>query len=184
MNRQSGMNRQLDEATLQLKFRDPEKARALAQRLEELMAEILPGRERQVLTVMHVCGSHEQAIARFGLRTVLPRSLDLIMGPGCPVCVTDMPEVDEAVLLARRGVHVATYGDMLRVPGTWLSLGDAIAEGAKVHVVYGITQAIEIARQVAPAELVFFASGFETTAVTTADVATIPVRSTCRIQSR
>lgn len=162
------MKRELDAATLQLKFRDPAKARALAERLEELMAEILPGRERQTLTVMHVCGSHEQAIARFGLRTVLPRSLDLIMGPGCPVCVTDMPEVDEAVLLARRGVHVATYGDMLRVPGTWLSLGDAMAEGAKVHVVYGITQAIELARQVAPAELVFFASGFETTAVTTA----------------
>ena len=159
---------ELDENLRQLKFRDPDKARQLARRLEELMAEILPARERKVLTVMHVCGSHEQAIAKFGLRAILPRSLDLIMGPGCPVCVTDMPEVDEAVLLARHGKHIATYGDMLRVPGTWLSLGDAQAEGARVHVVYGITQAIEIARQVAPAELVFFASGFETTAVTTA----------------
>jgi len=163
----------LDENSLQLKFRDPEKAQQLAQRLEELMAQILPGRERQVLTVMHVCGSHEQAIAKFGLRSILPRSLDLIMGPGCPVCVTDMPEIDEAVLLARHGVHIATYGDMLRVPGTFQSLADAQAEGASVHVVYSITQAIDIARALldqgsAPAELVFFASGFETTAVTTA----------------
>ena len=67
---------------------------------------------------MHVCGSHEQAIARFGLRATFPRDLEVIMGPGCPVCITDMPEVDEAVALATQGVRVATYGDMLRVPGT------------------------------------------------------------------
>ena len=66
---------------------------------------------------MHVCGSHEQAIARFGLRTGFPRDLHVIMGPGCPVCITDQPEVDEAVALARQGVRIATYGDMVRVPG-------------------------------------------------------------------
>ena len=95
--------------------------------------------------------------------------LDVIMGPGCPVCVTDLPEVDEAVALARQGVRVATYGDMLKVRGTRASLADAHAEGARVDVVYGIAQAVELARRTGD-EVVFFASGFETTAVATAAV--------------
>ena len=81
--------------TAELKFRDPVKARALADALQRNLDAI--GRE---VKVMHVCGSHEQAIARFGLRAVLPPHLKLIMGPGCPVCVTDGPEVDEAVATA------------------------------------------------------------------------------------
>jgi hydrogenase expression/formation protein HypD len=89
------------------------------------------------------------------------------MGPGCPVCVTDLPEVDEAVALARQGVRVATYGDMLRVPGTVASLADAQAEGAKVDVVYSVSQAVDLARATGE-EVVFFATGFETTAVATA----------------
>lgn len=157
-----------DDDARQLKFRDPAKAAGLAQRLEQLATAIVAQRERPTLSVMHVCGSHEQAIAKYGLRQLLPRAVDLIMGPGCPVCVTDQPEVDEAVWLARSGVEVATYGDMLRVPGTSLSLADAQAAGGRVHVVYGVTQAVELARKIAPRPLVFFASGFETTAVTTA----------------
>jgi hydrogenase expression/formation protein HypD len=89
------------------------------------------------------------------------------MGPGCPVCITDQPEVDEAVALARQGVRVATYGDMVRVPGTSASLADAQAEGARVDVVYGIDQALALARA-SDEPLVFFATGFETTAVATA----------------
>jgi hydrogenase expression/formation protein HypD len=123
------------------------------------------------VSVMHVCGSHEQAIARFGLRAVLPRQLELIMGPGCPVCVTDGPEVDEAVALAGQGVHVCTYGDMLRLPGTARSLADAQADGGRVHVVYSVSQAVEIARAHPSDEVAFLASGFETTAVATAAVA-------------
>lgn len=171
-----------DQQVRQLKFRDPERAKGLSRRLHELMAEIderdlVPESLRpkgRPLCVMHVCGSHEQAIAKYGLRGLLPDSLDLIMGPGCPVCVTDVPEVDEAVALALdesrdgRPIHVATYGDMLRVPGTVLSLGDAQARGGRVHVVYGIPQAVELARDLPDEEVVFFASGFETTAVTTA----------------
>jgi hydrogenase expression/formation protein HypD len=118
---------------------------------------------------MHVCGSHEQAIAKFGLRATLPRGLNVIMGPGCPVCITDVPEVDEGVALARQGVAIATYGDMVKVPGTVMSLADAQAEGARVHVVYSVAQAVEMARQNAE-PLVFFATGFETTAVATAAV--------------
>jgi hydrogenase expression/formation protein HypD len=146
-----------------LEFRDAGRARALTSVLERLTREV----GRAPVSVMHVCGSHEQAIARFGLRAALPRNLDLIMGPGCPVCVTDVPEVDEAVALARKGVRVATYGDMLQVPGTVQSLADAQAEGARVHVVYGVDQALQLARE-SQEEIVFFASGFETTAVTTA----------------
>jgi hydrogenase expression/formation protein HypD len=145
-----------------MKFRDPGRARALSAALAQLAEEA--GR---TVSVMHVCGSHEQAIAKFGLRATFPRGLNVIMGPGCPVCVTDTPEVDEGVVLARQGVRVVTYGDMLRVPGTSLSLADVQAEGAKVDVVYSVTQAVELARATTD-EIVFFASGFETTAVATA----------------
>ena len=76
-------------------------------------------RATRPITLMHVCGSHEQAIARFGLRTSLPPALRVIMGPGCPVCVTDLGEVDEGVALALQGVHIATYGDMVKLPGSF-----------------------------------------------------------------
>ena len=151
------------EDALRLRFRDPQRARALARRLRELAER----RSRDPVSLMHVCGSHEQAIARFGLRALFPEALRVIMGPGCPVCVTDEPEVDEAVALARCGVAVATYGDMLRVPGSAGSLADARADGAAVHVVYSVDAALALAREAA-GELVFFASGFETTAVATA----------------
>jgi hydrogenase expression/formation protein HypD len=156
--------------TQELKFRDPAKARALAEAMQRNLDAM--GRE---VSVMHVCGSHEQAIARFGLRAVLPRSLQLIMGPGCPVCVTDGPEVDEAVALALQGVRVCTYGDMLRLPGTSRSLADAQGAGGQVHVVYSVDQAVELARAHPAEEVVFFASGFETTAVATAAAALGPV---------
>jgi hydrogenase expression/formation protein HypD len=154
------------DAPLELKFRDPSRARALAGALGRAVASV--GRPIQI---MHVCGSHEQAIARFGLRALFPPGLTLIMGPGCPVCVTDAPEVDEAVALARQGARVCTYGDMLRLPGTALSLADAKAEGGKVEVVYSVAHSVELARQHPGEEVVFLASGFETTAVATAAVA-------------
>ncbi len=150
----------------ELKFRDPAQARALSGRLARLCEEI----GREPVSVMHVCGSHEQAIAKFGLRTILPRQLDVIMGPGCPVCVTDLPEVDEAVVLAQDGVVIASYGDMLKVPGTSMSLADVQAEGARIEVIYSAAQAVQLARRT-EGEVVFFATGFETTAVATAAVA-------------
>ena len=152
-----------DEEVRELKFRDPAQGKALAERLERLTGEI----GRAPVAVMHVCGSHEQAIARFGLRHILPRALEVIMGPGCPVCITDVPEVDEGVALAQQGVRLATYGDMLKVPGSAGSLADARAAGARVDVVYSVSQAVELARELRE-ELVFFATGFETTAVATA----------------
>ena len=157
------MTREAAPGTRELKFRDPGKARELTARLTRLVGEI--GRPK--VSVMHVCGSHEQAIAKFGLRAVFPRALNVIMGPGCPVCITDLPEVDEGVALARQGVAIATYGDMLKVPGTVMSLADAQSEGARIHIIYSVAQAVEIARA-SREPLVFFATGFETTAVATA----------------
>jgi hydrogenase expression/formation protein HypD len=151
-----------EEPTLQ--FRDPEKAQALVDRLEALMADV----ER--VDIMHVCGTHEQSIAKYGLRSLLPEGLNVRMGPGCPVCVTDMPEVDEAVGLAEAGYTVATYGDMFRVPGTSKSLADARADGAPVEIVYSAAEAVELARENPDQEVVFFATGFETTAAPTAAI--------------
>ncbi len=148
-----------------LRFQDPKTARRMADALARAVGEI----GRAPVSVMHVCGSHEQAIAKYGLRAAFPLGLNVIMGPGCPVCVTDLPEVDEAVALAGQGVRIFTYGDMLRVPGTVKSLADVQAEGAKIDVVYSIGQAAQLARKSAE-ECVFFASGFETTAVATAAV--------------
>ncbi len=156
----------LDSAIRQLKFRDP----ALARRLARTIARVTKEIGRTPVSVMHVCGSHEQAIAKFGLRATFPKELNVIMGPGCPVCITDMPEVDEGVALARQGVVVASYGDMLKVPGTRRSLADAQAEGARVEVVYSASQAVELARHLPDKQVVFFATGFETTAVGTAAV--------------
>ncbi|HTO99612.1 MAG TPA: hydrogenase formation protein HypD [Myxococcales bacterium] len=151
-----------DPRVRELKFRDPERARRLTAALRQAAEDI--GRPA---SVMHVCGSHEQAIARFGLRAAFPTSLNVIMGPGCPVCITDVPEVDEGVALALQGVRIATYGDMLKVPGTVKSLASAQAEGARIDIVYSVAQAVQLARSVSE-EVCFFATGFETTAVATA----------------
>src|SRR6187397_3534945 len=126
-----------------LEFRNPHRAAALNAALAHATAQV----GHTPVSLMHVCGSHEQAIARFGLRSGFPRDLHVIMGPGCPVCITDQPEVDEAVALARQGVRIATYGDMVRVPGSSASLADAQADGARVEVVYSIDQAIALARK-------------------------------------
>lgn len=151
-------------STRPLTFRDPALARALTTRLADLVS-----RADRPLAVMHVCGSHEQAIARYGLRSCLPEGLEVLMGPGCPVCVTDAPEVDQAVALAQSGLHVVTYGDMLRVPGSSMSLDEARAQGARVTVIYAATQAVAMARN-STEPIIFFATGFETTAVATAAI--------------
>jgi len=158
-------NAERDGGAAELKFRDPARARGLVEALVRRTAEI----GRAPISVMHVCGSHEQAIAKFGLRSLFPKGLNVIMGPGCPVCITDTPEVDEGVVLARQGIRIATYGDMVRVPGTVMSLADARGAGAKIHVIYSAMQAVELARSTTD-EVVFFATGFETTAVATAAV--------------
>ncbi len=116
------------------------------------------------LSFMHICGTHEAAIARHGLRSLLPKRLKIVMGPGCPVCITPQGEIDAALDLVSRGSIVATYGDLLRVPG---SSGSLESSGGDVRVVQGVHKAVEIARQT-DKEVVFISVGFETTAPTVA----------------
>ncbi|MBR2665057.1 MULTISPECIES: hydrogenase formation protein HypD [Methanobrevibacter] len=117
--------------------------------------------------IMHVCGSHEHTIMENGIRTLLPEEVEIIAGPGCPVCVVPSREIDEALELIDKGVTITTFGDMLRVPGSEKSLADAKAEGGDVRVVYGINRAIEIAEKT-DNDVAFISAGFETTAPTTA----------------
>jgi hydrogenase expression/formation protein HypD len=116
------------------------------------------------LTFMHICGTHEAAIARAGLRSVLPSRLKIVMGPGCPVCITPQGEIDAALDLVDKGCIVATYGDLLRVPGT---KGSLESTGGDVRVVQGVHKAVEIATKT-DKEVVFISVGFETTAPTVA----------------
>ncbi len=121
------------------------------------------------LTAMEVCGTHTVAIARSGLRALLPQHIRLISGPGCPVCVTDDADLDYAIALAReKGVILATFGDMMRVPGTSSSLQQEKSRGADVRVVYSPTDALTLAAENPDAQVVFLAVGFETTVPTIA----------------
>jgi hydrogenase expression/formation protein HypD len=115
-------------------------------------------------TFMHICGTHEAAIARSGLRSLLPERLKIVMGPGCPVCITPQGEIDAALDLVDKDCIVTTYGDLLRVPG---SKGSLESSGGDVRVVQGVHKAVEIARKTNK-EVVFISVGFETTAPTVA----------------
>jgi hydrogenase expression/formation protein HypD len=112
--------------------------------------------------LMEVCGGHTNTVMRYGLREILPKNVKLVSGPGCPVCVTSQHDIDSMVELALQGVKVATYGDMINVPGTKMSLVDAQNQGADVRMVYSIDQIIN------EKDRVFFAVGFETTTPMTA----------------
>lgn len=118
---------------------------------------------------MEVCGTHTMAIARFGIKAELPKNVELISGPGCPVCVTDQRDIDRAVALAQdHNVIIATFGDMLRVPGTRGSLENARSLGAQVRVIYSCLDCLTIAREHPDKRIVFVGVGFETTSPTVA----------------
>lgn len=120
-------------------------------------------------TIMEVCGTHTMSAARFGLRSLLPEGVRLISGPGCPVCVTDQEDIDLFLALgALPGVTLASFGDMLRVPGSRTSLERERAAGADVRVVYSPLDAVDIARREPDKQVVFFGVGFETTMPATA----------------
>ncbi len=117
--------------------------------------------------IMEVCGTHTMAAFRSGLRSLMPKGLSLLSGPGCPVCVTHDGYVDQSIALAHRpDVTVTTFGDMLRVPGSEKSLEQARAEGANVRVVYSPLDALQMAREYPKRKIVFLGVGFETTAPT------------------
>jgi len=122
------------------------------------------------LRLMHVCGTHQDTLVRFGLNSMLKEAgIEVRPGPGCPVCVTTPKEIEEAIILARKGKVIATFGDMFRVPGERQSLADAKAEGLDVRVVYSITDCISLAEKTNK-DVVFFSIGFETTTPATASV--------------
>lgn len=123
----------------------------------------------RTLTIMEICGTHTVAIFRQGIRSILPPNVRLISGPGCPVCVTAQGYIDAAIALARRpGVIIATYGDMIRVPGHSDSLELARGAGARVQAVFSAIDAVDLARDNPDHTVVFLAVGFETTAPATA----------------
>mgnify|MGYP003449575616 CR=1 FL=1 len=154
-------------------FRD----KALAQGLYARIAQRVPeaqralGRDRTDAPVklMEVCGGHTHTIFRYGLLGELPRALELVHGPGCPVCVLPIGRLDMAIHLARQpGVMFCTFGDAMRVPGSEQSLLQAKARGADVRTVYSPSDALGLARQNPTREVIFFGIGFETTAPSTA----------------
>jgi hydrogenase expression/formation protein HypD len=144
-------------------FRDPELGRALA---AELLSLVAGGRRYKL---MEVCGGHTHSIYRYGIDDLLPDQVELVHGPGCPVCVIPMGRVDDGMAIAKRdGVVFTCFGDMMRVPGSSGSLLEAKAEGADVRMVYSPLDALRIAKANPDRQVVFFAIGFETTAPSTA----------------
>jgi hydrogenase expression/formation protein HypD len=139
-------------------------ADALQRLAGELRAEARPG-----LTFMEVCGTHTMSIARYGLRDLLPPEMRLVSGPGCPVCVTAMADLDHVVALSRLAeVTLVTFGDLIRVPASRSTLASERAAGADVRVVYSPRDAVEIAALEPERQVVFAGIGFETTAPTVA----------------
>ena len=143
-------------------FRDPAAARALVRSITELAGD-------DEFKFMEVCGGHTHTIYRHGIEHLLPRSVELVHGPGCPVCVIPMGRVDDAMYLAEQpNVIFTTFGDMMRVPGSRGNLIEAKARGADVRFVYSPLDALKIAVDNPDKQVVFFAVGFETTAPSTA----------------
>jgi hydrogenase expression/formation protein HypD len=139
------------------KFRDPETARAVVKAIR--------ARSTRPVRLMEFCGGHTHAILRFGIPSLLPETIDLRSGPGCPVCVTSTADLDHAIALAQvPDVILTTFGDMIRVPGSRTSLAQAKAEGSDVRVVYSPLDALQIAHQNSHRPVVFLGVGFETTA--------------------
>ena len=142
-------------------FRDPGAAAELRARIHAAARRLPAG--RPPVHIMEVCGSHTMAIGRYGIRDLLPGGLDLISGPGCPVCVTSAGYVDAALELARRGLAIFTFGDMINVPGSESTLAEGRAAGATVTACYSPLEALDFARAHPDREVVFLAIGFETT---------------------
>jgi hydrogenase expression/formation protein HypD len=143
------------------RFRDENLAKRVAQKIHEVAS-------GSPLKICHVCGTHEWTVTHFGIRSLLPSNTEVLAGPGCPVCIVPASEIDEAVQLALKKVTVTCFGDVLRVPGSKMSLLDAKAAGADIRIVYSVEDAVRMARNEVDKEFVFFAVGFETTAPSTA----------------
>lgn len=148
-----------------MKFIDEYRQGDIARRLAEQIALLTD----QPLKLMEVCGGHTHTIFKYGIEDLLPPNIEMIHGPGCPVCVIPLGRVDDAISIARQpDVIFTTFGDAMRVPGSKLSLLDAKAAGADVRMVYSPLDALKVAKQNPDRPVVFLALGFETTAPSTA----------------
>jgi len=142
-------------------YRNSELTRPLIEKINRLST--------KPIRLMEVCGTHTVSIFRSGIRTILPETVSLLSGPGCPVCVTDQREIDGFIALARSDdTIVTTFGDLMRVPGTLSSLQKEKAEGRDIRMVYSTMDAVEIAQKNPDKKVVFLGVGFETTAPTIA----------------
>jgi hydrogenase expression/formation protein HypD len=144
------------------KFRDPQLAKQVSNKMHQISIKLGP------IKICHVCGTHEWTITHFGIRSLLPPSVEVIAGPGCPVCIVPASEIDEAIQLAQRNVVITCFGDVLRVPGSHNSLLDAKAEGADVRLVYSVADSVKMAKNEPEKKFAFMAVGFETTSPSTA----------------
>ena len=116
---------------------------------------------------MHVCGTHEHTISKFGLRALLPEEVEIVSGPGCPVCVCPAVDIDKVIELGKRDdTIITTFGDMIRVPATNISIAELKAKGGDVRIIYSPHEAIKLAREHPDKEVIFFSIGFETTVPT------------------
>jgi hydrogenase expression/formation protein HypD len=142
-------------------YRDAKLSKALVEKIKRASS--------RDIRLMEVCGTHTVSIFRSGIRSILPPTITLLSGPGCPVCVTDQKEIDAFIELSRvEGVIITTFGDLMRVPGTTSSLQKQRAEGKDIRVVYSTFDALEIAQKNPDKKVVFLGVGFETTAPTIA----------------
>jgi hydrogenase expression/formation protein HypD len=149
-------------------FRDPKKAAALIAGMNDLLDQRSLTADRP-LQIMEFCGGHTHTIFRYGIEQMVPGKIELIHGPGCPVCVLPMGRVDDCVALAERpDVILTTFGDAMRVPGSKKSLLQAKAEGADIRMTYSPMDALELAKKNPDRQVIFFALGFETTMPSTA----------------
>jgi hydrogenase expression/formation protein HypD len=148
-----------------VKFIDEYQDSELAKRLAERIANC----STRPIRLMEFCGGHTHAIMKYGIRQLVPKTIEMLSGPGCPVCVTAISDLDKAIALAHLpDVITTTFGDMMRVPGSYSSLQRAKAEGADVRIVYSTLDAIEIAKANPQKSVIFIGIGFETTAPTIA----------------
>jgi hydrogenase expression/formation protein HypD len=149
-------------------FRDPQKAQALLQEIKKLGEQLERGKNNP-LKLMEVCGGHTHSIFKYGLEEILPESIELIHGPGCPVCVMPRGRLDDAIALSQNpNVIFTTFGDAMRVPGSKNSLLQAKAQGADIRMVYSPLDSLPIAKENPEKEVIFFGLGFETTSPSTA----------------
>ncbi len=137
-------------------YRDKEKVKLLLEQIRKIST--------KNITLMEVCGGHTMSIQKFGIPSLLPPNINLVSGPGCPVCVTDRKYIDQAVAYARMPeTIITTYGDLIRVPGSTSSLDKEKAEGRDIRIVYSVLDALKIAKENQDKKVIFLGIGFETT---------------------